>query len=500
MNTIIVPILLFVVRTSLLLSYLWNSHISCNWILKMSLEDLGQQAYQRAEVFGDHKGAVEILNKAIGKYPDDERLYNNRSCGYLKLGLFEQALADATYMVRKFPNNVKSHFRRGEALLSMKKPMEAEKCFQEARRLDPKNEEILQKLRDVQTDRLKCFNGKQWHIWHVHKAIALAEFDMKIAAHLLENGAVESEADFEIYYSDEEEEVPSKPPTRYVTRPNDPLSDPRNIYNSPSVWIGNVTTKYTEAHLRKVFSEYGKIKSLFLQHKNFCCFVNYFEPAMATKAMKAFQSEKCPDKNLIVKFPDSAKKQASLKPDDDSFIKTPASDMKSSTGAIKKNSNQSLVTTVPATASGMKPATGAIKKNSNQSLVTTVPATASGMKPASGAIKMNSNQSLVRTVPAPSTDMKPSTGAIKKNSNQSLVRTVPATATDMKPATGAVKKNSNQNLVRNVSATATGMKPATGAIKKNSNQGLVRTLPAGTTNTQSYVQILENKHFETFHS
>ncbi|XP_039291132.1 hsp70-Hsp90 organizing protein 3 [Nilaparvata lugens] len=168
----------------------------------MSLEDLGQQAYQKANLLNDHKGAVEILNKAIGKYPADRRLYNNRSFCYFKLGKYDKALEDATFMVRRFPDYIKSHFRRGEALFKLKNLLEAEKCFKKAYEMDPQNEEVLSQLMEVQTELLS--SGKSYHAWHIYKALKLAEHDTTVAAYLLENGCVYSPNDDEIYVSDEE--------------------------------------------------------------------------------------------------------------------------------------------------------------------------------------------------------------------------------------------------------------------------------------------------------
>lgn len=49
-----------------------------------SLEELGKLAYQKA-VWNDYKGAIDILDRAITKYPKDPRLYNNRSFCYCKV-------------------------------------------------------------------------------------------------------------------------------------------------------------------------------------------------------------------------------------------------------------------------------------------------------------------------------------------------------------------------------------------------------------------------------
>lgn len=274
----------------------------------MSLEDLGQQAYQKAKLHNDFKGAVEILNKAIGKYPSDKRLYNNRSYCYNKLGKYDKALEDATFMVRRFPDYIKSHYRKGEALFSLNNLVEAEKCFQTVLKMDRGNEEALAQLINIQTERLG--SGKNYPKWQIEKALVLAEYDSKVAAYLLENGGVDPKIDDEIYVSDDDIIEIKVQPTRKVKHKVvlDPFTDPINVYNCPSIWIGNVTKNFTEDSLRKIFSEFGKIKSMSVHYSNTCAFVNYMDPSMASKAMKLFQSENHPYQNLVVRFPDNAAK------------------------------------------------------------------------------------------------------------------------------------------------------------------------------------------------
>lgn len=52
---------------------------------------------------------------------------------------------------------------------------------------------------------------------------------------------------------------------------------------------------------------YGKIKSIVVQHQNFCAFVNYMDHQGATLAMKKFpQNMAMEDTNLVIRFPDNA--------------------------------------------------------------------------------------------------------------------------------------------------------------------------------------------------
>lgn len=50
----------------------------------MTSEDLGRQAYQKI-ILNEYREAVNTLDKAISKYPEDEKLYINRCYCYIQL-------------------------------------------------------------------------------------------------------------------------------------------------------------------------------------------------------------------------------------------------------------------------------------------------------------------------------------------------------------------------------------------------------------------------------
>lgn len=96
-----------------------------------NLEDLGTRACILA-TFGRHREAIEVINTALWRYPDDKRLYNNRCCSYIQTFDFENALADAEYLIENFPDFVKGYVRKGEVLTIMRRYSEAEKEYRTA--------------------------------------------------------------------------------------------------------------------------------------------------------------------------------------------------------------------------------------------------------------------------------------------------------------------------------------------------------------------------------
>lgn len=264
-----------------------------------SAEELGDQSYQKAN-WNDFQGAVDVLNTAISRFPHDARLYNNRCYCYCRLKDFKKALQDANYMVQFFPNYIKSYYRRGDVLFGLKNYEEAENEFRKVLALDPKCEEAKTQLLEcqiLQVQEVGC-----------HRFVALKALQLTggvyQAKQFLESGAAKFIGnDDEIYFSDEEVLEVTSPDSESTA---DPYTDPRNLLNSKTLWVGNITKNVTEEMLKRIFKQYGQIKSIVIQHKNFCAFVNYTSPTMATNAMRRFeQNTPLADTKLIIRFPDN---------------------------------------------------------------------------------------------------------------------------------------------------------------------------------------------------
>lgn len=288
-------------------------------------EQLGKKAYQRG-LWGDYKGAVSILSKAITKYPFDERLYNDRSYYYYKLNDYASALNDAEFMLKLFPTCARAHFRKGEVLMALKRYEEAERSFRNLLKLLPNNEEasfyvLYSQISQLTKDR------KHW-VQDAKRALEFNNFNTKLAMSFLELKGKSTLRGFdksEIYYSDDEEENISvvgrvKPNCNRMGdgdhRSNDnydPHSDPTNPLQSNAIWVGNVTTNVTEQYLQSIFSKYGKVLSIIVNHTSSCAFVNYFHPDMATNAMRNFpETLLLKDNNFVIRFPESSSKPRNI--------------------------------------------------------------------------------------------------------------------------------------------------------------------------------------------
>eukprot|EP00040_Diaphanoeca_grandis_P013716 m.69315 g.69315 ORF g.69315 m.69315 type:complete len:383 (-) comp24076_c0_seq3:169-1317(-) len=83
--------------------------------------------------------AAVHYTESIELYPGNPAVWCNRSMCWLKLANPTRALADADECIKIDPNYVKAHFRRGAALLTQEKYVDACLAFRKTLDLDPKN-------------------------------------------------------------------------------------------------------------------------------------------------------------------------------------------------------------------------------------------------------------------------------------------------------------------------------------------------------------------------
>jgi tetratricopeptide (TPR) repeat protein len=73
-------------------------------------------------------------------------LYTNRSIAFIKIGEYVKAEQDCNKALNFDPKNVKALIRRGRAKHKLAKLKHAKADFEEALKLEPENNEILQEI------------------------------------------------------------------------------------------------------------------------------------------------------------------------------------------------------------------------------------------------------------------------------------------------------------------------------------------------------------------
>ncbi|KAF1375736.1 hypothetical protein PFLUV_G00223290 [Perca fluviatilis] len=222
---------------------------------------------------GQYAQAVSMFTEAIKCDPKDYRFFGNRSYCYYCLEQYPQALADAERSIQLAPDWPKGHFRKGSALMGMKRYSEAEKAMEQVLKLDKDCEEAVNDLFNCKVLQLMEFGFEE-----MQSVLLLERFSTVQAVLASCSDAVRAG---------------SQDPL--VAQPGSPC---------PSLWVGNVTTQLTEKHLWDLFKVYGEIESIRVLHERFCAFVNFKNANMAARAMEKLNGYCIENTRLVVRYPD----------------------------------------------------------------------------------------------------------------------------------------------------------------------------------------------------
>ncbi|MFT7817092.1 hsp70-Hsp90 organizing protein 3-like [Arapaima gigas] len=221
--------------------------------------------------------AVSMFTEAIRCNPKDHRFFGNRSCCYACLREYSSALSDADRAIELSPQWPMGYYRKGRALMGMKRYREAEVAMEQVLKLDTRCE-------DAGYDLVNC------------RILQLMElgFEESQSIQLLEKYSTVQEA------QSSPEAARSKNPSRETP--------------CPSLWVGNITMDVTEKHLRDLFKSCGEIESIRVLHERFCAFVNFKNTDMAAHAMEKLQGVKVENTKLVIRYPDRRTQRSTPSP------------------------------------------------------------------------------------------------------------------------------------------------------------------------------------------
>ena len=99
---------------------------------------------------GKYEEALEYLNKAIEKYPNDHRFFSNRSLTCFFLSQFNEALEDAEKAISINPEKVFAYFIKGKALEGLRRNKEALDVYKLGLEKDKNNESLTQAIKELE--------------------------------------------------------------------------------------------------------------------------------------------------------------------------------------------------------------------------------------------------------------------------------------------------------------------------------------------------------------
>ncbi|XP_030585984.1 hsp70-Hsp90 organizing protein 3-like isoform X2 [Archocentrus centrarchus] len=233
-----------------------------------SLTLQGIEMFEKAQ----YRKAVDMFTEAIFCDPKDHRLYGNRSYCYWFLEQFSSALADARRSICLAPDWPKGYFRKGCALVGLKRYGEAEKALEQVLKLDQNCKEASKKL----------FNCRVLQLMEMG-------LDEEQSKQLLEKFTTVQAA---VNSSD--------------AKTLKLFSQQDSSGNCRSLWVGNITQEVTEKDLCDLFkiNNFGEIESIKVLHERFCAFVNFKNGNVAAKALEKLQGVEFGGNKLVMRYPD----------------------------------------------------------------------------------------------------------------------------------------------------------------------------------------------------
>uniref|UniRef100_A0A3B4UND3 Uncharacterized protein n=1 Tax=Seriola dumerili TaxID=41447 RepID=A0A3B4UND3_SERDU len=231
-----------------------------------SLTEQGIQMFQQ----GQYSQAVHMFTEAIYCDPKDHRFYGNRSYCYWCLEQYHAALSDAQRSIELAPDWPKGYFRKGCALMGLKRYSEAEKEMEQVLKLDQDITEASSKLVTCRILQLMEMGFEE-----EQSKLLLEKFNTVQAV------LTSSEAKA-LKHTDLENQSGS----------------------CRSLWVGNITLEVTENDLWELFKMFGEIESIRVLHERFCAFVNFKNANMAAKALEKLQGVELGSSKLVMRYPD----------------------------------------------------------------------------------------------------------------------------------------------------------------------------------------------------
>uniref|UniRef100_A0A3B4H6T3 Uncharacterized protein n=1 Tax=Pundamilia nyererei TaxID=303518 RepID=A0A3B4H6T3_9CICH len=228
--------------------------------------------------------AVDMFTEAIFCDPKDHRLYGNRSYCHWFLERYSSALSDARRSIQLAPDWPKGYFRKGCALVGLKRYSEAEKALEKVLELDQNCKEASKKLLNCRVFQLMEMGFDEAQ----SKELLQNE---KIVLHLCHLLTLNNNHTFPSVWS----------PHLF---PSLLCFFLLSFRNCRSLWVGNVTQEVTEKDLCDLFKIFGEIESIRVLHERFCAFVNFKNANMAAKALDKLQGVELGGNKLVMRYPD----------------------------------------------------------------------------------------------------------------------------------------------------------------------------------------------------
>uniref|UniRef100_A0A8C4N6M9 Uncharacterized protein n=2 Tax=Eptatretus burgeri TaxID=7764 RepID=A0A8C4N6M9_EPTBU len=252
-----------------------------------------------AQLYSD---AVEMFTNAILLNSEDCRYFCNRAFCYEHLNEYNKALSDALRAIHINPSWTKAYFRKGKALVALKRYTEAEKAFMDVLARERGCEEAFSELQSV-----RCLCLMELGFSKVKSLSALREYETIEATleALLSEGGPSSYANVTrsrkfqnaAYHREQAAQCS-------VNGFSSQQSIATSLNQITSLWVGNVTNVFTEAMIYDMFSPFGRIHTIRMLLDRRCAFVNFATKEGAMSAFAVLQGYEVAGTKLLIRYQD----------------------------------------------------------------------------------------------------------------------------------------------------------------------------------------------------
>uniref|UniRef100_A0A670JK95 RRM domain-containing protein n=1 Tax=Podarcis muralis TaxID=64176 RepID=A0A670JK95_PODMU len=246
----------------------------------MVLADCGNETAKQ----GGYQEAVLLFTEAVKLNPREYRFFGNRSFCYERLRCYAEALRDAQVALSLHPGWPKGLFRKGKALMGLKRYAEAVRTFEELLHFDGFRGDAAVQLEKCRVQ-LLLENGfgsypPEWNV-------RARESSLPRAGEQPGGHSVRS-------ISQARGHLAPLTITSSQGKGMLPLAAQAPVRERFPVWVGNLTPAITQEVLLCYFQPFGPIDSIRCLPRRFCAFVNYTCREAAEEAYVALQVRRSP--------------------------------------------------------------------------------------------------------------------------------------------------------------------------------------------------------------
>ncbi|XP_016109111.1 tetratricopeptide repeat protein 31 [Sinocyclocheilus grahami] len=254
--------------------------------------------------------AVKYFTDAIKHNPKEYKLFGNRSYCYEKMLQYEKALNDADIALSMNPKWIKGLYRKGKALVGLKRYYEARLTYNEVLKLDSTCKDAAEEMMRVQLMQLMEMGFTKEQSSNALILHGTVEKALESLSGLSGLNPILVPRERELMSVDQNAQPPAKFPLRPLPqnqpRPSMPIAAP--VHHHPPelfpIWVGDLVPSITGPKLYDLFRSVGHVHGVRVLQMRRCAFVNYTTKEDCEKAIKHFHGYAIDGTTLVVRYPD----------------------------------------------------------------------------------------------------------------------------------------------------------------------------------------------------